>query len=131
MCERGVRSISGAMARWLRCRPRSYERHLTSRSDFLPNQIYVLLPRRQPYILFGRIMQIRRSFVSRWHDPGGIQGDGKHSHPESRHSSELRACRRSRRFKTGTLVEDIVVEMKMDPQIAGPDGFWRVKSSRL
>jgi hypothetical protein len=31
----------------------------------------------------------------RWHDPGGIQGDGKHSHFERRHYRESRACRRS------------------------------------
>jgi len=36
----------------------------SSRSDFLRNQIYGILPRRQPFILFRRIMQIRRIFVS-------------------------------------------------------------------
>src|SRR5580700_6381848 len=36
-----------------------------------------------------------KRFVCRWHDPGGIQGDGKHSHLERRHYRELRACRRS------------------------------------
>jgi hypothetical protein len=34
-------------------------------------------------------------FVCRWHDPGGFQGDGKHSHLERRHYRQLRACRRS------------------------------------
>ena len=62
--ETGVRSLSGAMARWLRCPPRSCGTRLPSRSDFLPNQIYAIRPRRQSFILFRRIMQIRRSFVS-------------------------------------------------------------------
>src|SRR5260370_34165087 len=36
-----------------------------------------------------------KTIVCRWHDPGGIQGDGKHSHLERRHYRQLRACRRS------------------------------------
>jgi hypothetical protein len=36
-----------------------------------------------------------KTIVCRGHDPGGIQGDGKHSHFERRHSRESRACRRS------------------------------------
>ena len=36
-----------------------------------------------------------KTIVCRWHDPGGIQGDGKHSHLERRHHRELRACGRS------------------------------------
>jgi len=62
-----------------------------SHSDFLPNQIYATLPCRQRFILFRRIMQIKQSLSeecpqsSRWHDPGGIQGDGKHSHLERSH----------------------------------------------
>jgi hypothetical protein len=35
------------------------------------------------------------TIVCQWHDPGGIQGDGKHSHLERRHYRKLRACRRS------------------------------------
>src|ERR1051326_3243283 len=61
----GRRSISGAMVRWLRCRPRSCERRLTGRSDFLLNQIYSMLPRRQPFILFRRIMHIKAEFRQR------------------------------------------------------------------
>ena len=33
-----------------------------------------------------------KTVVCRWHDPDGVQGDGKHSHPERRHCRELRAC---------------------------------------
>ncbi len=36
-----------------------------------------------------------KTIVCRGHDPGRIQGDGKHSHRERRHYRELRACRRS------------------------------------
>src|SRR2546425_12901961 len=36
-----------------------------------------------------------KTIVCRWHDPGGIQGDGKHSHLERRHHRALRARRRS------------------------------------
>jgi hypothetical protein len=39
MCEMGVRSISGAMARWLRYPPRSCGTRLSSRSKFLPNRL--------------------------------------------------------------------------------------------
>ena len=36
----------------------------------------------------------RRYCGKRGHDPGGIQGDGKHRHLERRHYRELRARRR-------------------------------------
>jgi hypothetical protein len=36
-----------------------------------------------------------KTIVCRWHDHGGVQGDGKHGHLERRDSRELRACRRS------------------------------------
>ena len=36
-----------------------------------------------------------KTIVCRWHDPGGFQGDGKHSQFERRHYRQLRACRRS------------------------------------
>ena len=35
-----------------------------------------------------------KTVVCRWHDPGGVQGDGKHCRLKRRHSSKLRACRR-------------------------------------
>src|SRR5258707_14640680 len=34
-----------------------------------------------------------------WHDPGEVQGDGKHSRFEWRHPRELRACRRDHNRK--------------------------------
>src|ERR1700736_1389236 len=36
-----------------------------------------------------------KTIVCRWHDPGGVPGDGKHSHLERRHYHQLRACWRS------------------------------------
>ena len=36
-----------------------------------------------------------KTIVCRWHDPGGFQGDGKHSHLERRHYRQSRARRRS------------------------------------
>lgn len=84
--ETGVRSLSGAMAKWLRCRPRSCEIRLSSRSDFLPksNLCHTSTP------------------PSRRRHPGGLQGDGKHSHLKRRHYRELRARRRSPNWKSIT-----------------------------
>src|SRR5437588_7757347 len=42
----------------------------------------------------------RKTAVCRWHDPGGLQGDGKHSRLEWRHHRELRACRRDHNRKS-------------------------------
>ena len=41
-----------------------------------------------------------KAVVCSWHDPGGLQGDGKHSRLEWRHFRELRACRRSHNRKS-------------------------------
>jgi hypothetical protein len=40
-----------------------------------------------------------KTVVCRWHDPGGVQDDGKQNHLEWRHYRELRACRRNHNRK--------------------------------
>jgi dihydrofolate reductase len=45
--------------------------------------------------IFSDYVGQRKTIVCRWHDPGGFQGDGKHSHLERRHYRQLRACWRS------------------------------------
>src|SRR5205823_3400233 len=41
-----------------------------------------------------------KASVCGWHDPGGLQSDGKHSRLEWRHCRELRACRRDHNRKS-------------------------------
>src|ERR1700731_2316076 len=63
-----------------------------------------------------------KTIVCRWHDPGGIQGDGKLSHLERRHYRELRACRRSPNRKS------INIRAVLGARFAG--GEWGAATSR-
>jgi dihydrofolate reductase len=60
----------------------------------------------------------------RWHDPSGIQGDGKHSHLERRHYRELRACRRSPNRKSINL-RRIAGVSEAGARSRNPERSWR------
>lgn len=46
-------------------------------------------------MIFPLTLGSGKRYVCGWHDPGGLQGDGKHCRLEWRHSRQLRTCRRS------------------------------------
>jgi DNA-directed RNA polymerase specialized sigma24 family protein len=66
-----------------------------------------------------------KTIVCRWHDPGGIQGDGKHSHLERRHYRELRACRRSPNRKSINIRAGKTGDRPNVPQFFRTNGDWR------